>query len=138
MFIAAAGHRLAGREEIGLEELAEEPFISREPGSGTRRVPSEHFARHGFTPRIRMELASTEAIKQAVAAGLGVSVLSEHTLAGEEHRIAKLKVGRFPLQRMWYIAHRKGKRLNVVSEAFLNHCRQFRVERLDGPMRRMA
>jgi DNA-binding transcriptional LysR family regulator len=138
VFIAAADHRFVGREEIALEEFADEPFISREPGSGTRRVLTEHFTRYRFTPRIHMELASTEAIKQAVAAGLGVSVLSEHTLDGEEHRLAKLNVKRFPLQRMWYIAHRKGKRLNVVSEAFLNHCRQFRVERLDGPIRRMA
>lgn len=136
--IAAKDHRLGGRREVPIEQLAEEPFISREPGSGTRRTLAEHFARYGFSPRIHMELASTEAIKQAVASGLGISVLSEHTLEGEERRLQVLNIKRFPIQRMWYIAHRKGKRLNVVSQAFLNHCRQFRVHRVGGPVRRIA
>jgi DNA-binding transcriptional LysR family regulator len=136
--IAATDHRLAGRKEVPLEELMKEPFISREPGSGTRRTLAEHFGRYDFTPRIHMELASTEAIKQAVAGGLGISVLSQHTLEGEERRLAVLSVQRFPIQRMWYIAHRKGKQLNVVAQAFLNHCRQFRVHRVGGPVRRVG
>ena len=91
------------------------------------------FGHYGFSPKIRMELASTEAIKQAVAAGLGLSVLSRHTLAGEKNRLAILDVQRFPLERLWHIAHRHGRRLNVIAEAFLTHCRAFEASQIDDP-----
>ncbi len=130
--IGPTDHRLAGQTKVSLEELATESFISREPGSGTRRVLTRLFGHYGLTPQIRMELASTEAIKQAVAAGLGLSVLSRHTLIGEENRLAILDVQRFPLERLWHIAHRHGRRLNVIAEAFLAHCRTFETAKLIG------
>src|SRR5512135_250302 len=74
--IAPAGHRLAGRR-IRLAQLAGERWLMREPGSGTRLVAEEHFENVGFAPDVAMSLGSNEAIKHAVAAGLGVAVVSQ-------------------------------------------------------------
>ncbi|MDX9768554.1 MAG: LysR substrate-binding domain-containing protein [Ectothiorhodospiraceae bacterium] len=121
--VARQDHPLAGRKKISLKRLAEEPFILREPGSGTRLAIERHFTQHGLMPRIRMELGSNEAIKQAIAGGLGISVLSSHTLAleGEQGLLQTLDVSGFPLMRQWYVAYPAGKHLSAVAEAFLGH-----------------
>jgi DNA-binding transcriptional LysR family regulator len=79
--LAPAAHPLAGQQRIPLARLAEEPFLFREPGSGTRIATERLFAGQGLKPRVRMELGSNEAIKQAVIGGLGIAVLSRHTRA---------------------------------------------------------
>ena len=121
--VARQDHPLAGKKKIPLKRIAEEPFILREPGSGTRLTIERHFARHGLAPRIRMELGSNEAIKQAIAGGLGISVLSGHSLAleGERGPLQTLDVAGFPLMRKWYVSYPAGKHLSVVAEAFLAH-----------------
>lgn len=121
--IARNDHPLVGKKKIPLKHLAEEPFILREPGSGTRLATERHFAEHGLKLKVRMELGSNEAIKQAIAGGLGVSVLSSHTLAleGEQGLLQVLDVAGFPLMRKWYLAYPKGKHLSAVAEAFLAH-----------------
>lgn len=121
--MARHDHPLAGRKNIPLERIAEEPFILRENGSGTRLATERHFAEHGLSLRVRMELGSNEAIKQTIAGGLGVSVLSLHTLAleGTTGLLQPLDVAGFPLMRRWYVAHPGGKHLSVVAEAFLKH-----------------
>ena len=121
--IARNDHPLVGKKKIPLKHLAEEPFILREPGSGTRLATERHFAEHGLKLKVRMELGSNEAIKQAIAGGLGVSVLSSHTLAleGEQGLLQVLDVVGFPLMRKWYLAYPKGKHLSAVAEAFLAH-----------------
>lgn len=119
--IAAPRHPLAGRPHISLKRLESEVFISREPGSGTRRAAERHFSRHGVEFRMAMEMSSNEAIKQAVEAGLGLGIVSLHTLELElaMNRLVILDVERFPIMREWFVAHRKGKRLTRVAQAFL-------------------
>jgi len=119
--LARHDHPLAGRKRISLQRIAEEPFLLREPGSGTRLAIERLFAEHGLAPRVRMELGSNEAIKQAIAGGLGISVLSSHTLAleGEQGPLQILDVRGFPLMRKWYVAHPAGKHLSAVAETFL-------------------
>jgi DNA-binding transcriptional LysR family regulator len=86
VIVAAASHRFAKLREIPLEDLAAEPLVVRESGSGTRRVSEEHLQAAGLRLdqlRIAAELTGIEAIKAAVEAGLGVSILSNATLAKE-------------------------------------------------------
>jgi DNA-binding transcriptional LysR family regulator len=119
--LASRKHPLAARRNIDPKELADYPFIMRESGSGTRMATEEFFAERGIKLKIRMELGSNEAIKQAIDAGLGISVLSRHTLAlqGENGRLAILDVKGFPIPWQWYVGHNRGKRLSVIASAFL-------------------
>ena len=128
--VARNDHPLAGKKKISLKRLGDEPFILREPGSGTRLATERHFAQHGLAPRIRMELGSNEAIKQAIAGGLGVSVLSSHTLAleGVQGPLQVLDVAGFPLLRQWYVAYPAGKHLSAIAEAFLAHLLQTKAD----------
>lgn len=116
-------HPLAGERGISLARLADEPFIIREPGSGTRMAMEALFAAHGLMPRIRMELGSNEAIKHAIAGGLGVAVLSRHTLAleGESGPLTVLDVEGFPLPWHWYVGYPTAKELSVVARTFLDY-----------------
>lgn len=120
--IASPRHPLASRRQIPLAEVAREPFITREPGSGTRMAAERHFAEQGEAFSAVMEMSSNEAIKQAVEAGLGLGVVSIHTLEMELTlgRLAVLDVAGFPLQRYWYAVHREGKRFSAVAQAFLD------------------
>ncbi|HEB98152.1 MAG TPA: LysR family transcriptional regulator [Thiotrichales bacterium] len=118
--IAAPDHPLAGRRKIPLEVLAGETFLVREKGSGTRSAMERHFAEHGISLSTPMEMSSSEAIKQGVEAGLGLGLLSLHTLEMELalERVVVLDVESFPIMRHWFVVHRKGKRLSRVAEAF--------------------
>jgi len=124
--IASAAHPLAGKRGIALDELASMRFILREKGSGTRLACDRHFGALGFRPDVRMELGSNEAIKEAVAAGLGLSVISRHALAARhaDRKIAVLDVDGFPVQSNWSTLYRKGKKLSPVALAFLHHLEQ--------------
>lgn len=124
--IASAAHPLAGKQGIALDELASMRFILREKGSGTRLACDRHFGALGFRPDVRMELGSNEAIKEAVAAGLGLSVISRHALAARhaDRKIAVLDVDGFPVQSNWSTLYRKGKKLSPVALAFLHHLEQ--------------
>ncbi|MBA3032965.1 MAG: LysR family transcriptional regulator [Gammaproteobacteria bacterium] len=120
--LARHDHPLAASRSIPLSRVAEEPFVLREKGSGTRLATERHFAEHGFKLKVRMELGSNEAIKQAIAGGLGVSVLSSHAIALEGSGVLQpLDVKGFPLMRQWYVAYPKGKHLSAVAESFLEH-----------------
>jgi len=120
--VAPPDHPLAGKKNIPLERIAEERFISRELGSGTRATREKLFANHGLETKTYMELGSGEAIKQAVMAGLGISVLSLHNLRLELDAgiICELDVQHFPLMRRWYAVHPKGKKLSKISRRFLD------------------
>lgn len=125
--MACREHPLAGVPDIALARLFEEPFIMREPGSGTRdallRLCQEHKLE---PPSVRMEFGSNEAIKHAIAAGFGISVMSLHTLAleGTSGAIALLDVQGFPIQRHWYLVHPKGRKPSVVAKTFLDFVTQ--------------
>ena len=120
--IAAPTHPLAAKNRIMLKHLERETFITREPGSGTRKAAERHFSRYGVEFHSVMEMSSNEAIKQAVEAGLGLGILSLHTLELElaMQRLVVLNVERFPIMRQWFVVHRKGKRLSTVAQAFLD------------------
>jgi len=120
--LAPRAHPLAGQSNIDPRQLADYPFIMRELGSGTRIATEDFFAQRGIKLKIRMELGSNEAIKQAIDAGLGISVLSRHTLAlvGEDGRLTILDVKGFPIPWQWCVGFNKGKRLSVIAKAFLN------------------
>ncbi len=121
--MAPRDHPLVNQKNIPLSRIAEEPFILREPGSGIRDTALKLFESKGLQPRVRMELGSNEAIKHGVVGGLGLSVLSLHTLTleGEKGPVAILDVEDFPIQRQWYLVYPKNKELSVVAKAFLEY-----------------
>ncbi len=123
--IAPANHPLASKKKITLERLALEPFLLRESGSGTRMVTERLFEESGLKLRMRMELGSNEAIKQAVIGGLGVSVLSRHTLEldAPSKQFVVLDVQGFPIKRHWYFAYPAGKQLSIIARTFIEHLR---------------
>ncbi len=122
MIIAHPQHQLVGKKRIPLAALAEETFLVREIGSGTRLAMERCFASHHVELKTGMELGSSEAIKQGVIAQLGLSVLSQHTLTLElaSGVIRLLDVENFPLIRHWYIVHLTEKKLSLVARTFLN------------------
>ena len=120
--MARRDHPLVGRRNIPVQRLAREYFLMREPGSGIREATLKLFDRHGIQPKIRMELGSNEAIKQAVIGGLGIAVLSLHTLSSEGTcgPIGLLDVSEFPIVRQWNIVHPRRKVLSTVAQTFLD------------------
>ena len=125
--MASRDHPLTREANIPLKRLLDEPFILREPGSGTRSALFRQIEAKGLTPPVaRMEFGSIESIKQAISAGLGISVLSLHALAleGTSGPIAVLDVQGFPIHRYWYVAHPKGKKLSLVGQAFVDFVRE--------------
>ncbi|MCP4993938.1 MAG: LysR family transcriptional regulator [Gammaproteobacteria bacterium] len=118
--IAPPDHPLAGKEKIPLERLMEESFLLREAGSGTRQVMERFFKEHQLEVKRGMEMTRNEAIKQGVRAGMGLGIVSTHTieLEVETGRLAILDVEEFPLKRQWHLVHRRGKRLSPAAEAF--------------------
>jgi LysR family transcriptional regulator, low CO2-responsive transcriptional regulator len=121
--LAARNHPLAKEKNIPIARLAEETFIMREPGSGTRKALQQMFEAHNVPLKAKLDLGSNETIKQAVAGGLGISVLSKHTLAleGANSQIAILDVVGFPIERQWYIVHTSGKQLSAIAQAFYEY-----------------
>lgn len=124
--LAAPGHRWAQRKQIPFEEFASEPFLMREPGSGTRMVAENLFAERGLRPAVRMELGSNEAIREAIASGLGVSILSRYTLGQEApaEQLVMLDVVGLPVERYWAFAYPIGKQLPASAENFMNFTRR--------------
>ena len=117
---ARPDHPLAGVSRIPLSRLAEENFILRERGSGTRNAVERFFDARGVKLNTSMEMSRNEAIKHAVMAGLGLGIVSMHTLEFELalNRIAILSVEGFPIMKEWYLVHRTGKRMTPISQAF--------------------
>jgi DNA-binding transcriptional LysR family regulator len=115
-------HRV-NRDPIDLRELATSRFILREPGSGTRMATDAHFRSLRFNPEMKLELGSNEAIREAVAGGLGVAVISQHALQGQAsgHGVVVLNVRGFPLQSQWHVVHHKGKQLSPIATIFRDH-----------------
>ena len=119
--VAPVDHPMAGRKKIALKAIAEQPFIIREPGSGTRIAVERLFAEHGYSLNIRMELGSNESIKQGITGGLGIAVISQHTLTrGDLTELTILDVEGFPISWQWYVGHPRGKRLSVTAKTFID------------------
>lgn len=132
--VASPDHELASQSGVSLDRLAEEVFLLREVGSGTRAAVEELFEVAGKPLKIGMVLGHVEAIKQAVAAGLGVSVLSEVAVKREVHyhTLAILNVEFFPLQRRWYIARLTERPLNANTAGFIEFLHEFRLQNEGG------
>jgi LysR family transcriptional regulator, low CO2-responsive transcriptional regulator len=121
--IARYDHPLAGKKNIPLEAIANEPFIMREIGSGTRKAIQQFFLEHEITVPVRLEIGNNEAIKQAIAGGLGISVLSRHVLNLEKTNgeFTILDVKHFPIRQKWYVVYPLGKKLSVIARTFLEY-----------------
>ena len=121
--IAATGHPLTKKKSVTLASLSDQRFILREKGSGTRMMADKYFKSQKFRPDIRMELGSNEAIKEAVAGGLGIGVVSKHALHGhqKEHGVAIIQVKGFPIMSHWHIVHPAKKQLPPVALGFKYH-----------------
>lgn len=120
VMIAPAGHILTKQGRIPMSEMDKEHFVVRESGSGTRSAIERFFSRHNIKFNTAIEMTSNEAIKQAVEAGLGLGIVSIHTLELELEtgRLQVLDVEGFPIVRNWYIMQRKGKRLSPAALEF--------------------
>lgn len=118
--VAPPGHPLCLERNIPVKRLASETFLVRESGSGTRSAMERFFAEHKIKINKGMETDTTEAIKQAVQAGMGLGIMSQHTaeLELETGRLKILDVQGFPIIRYWHVVNRKNKRLSSVANAF--------------------
>ncbi len=119
--LAPVNHPLAGEKNIPISKLSNEPFIMREPGSGTRRAVQKLFDENDVKVKVKLELGSNEAIKQAIAGGLGISVLSRHTLMPYAEDLTILDVEHFPIKRDWYMVYPNGKQLSIVGRTYFEY-----------------
>jgi DNA-binding transcriptional LysR family regulator len=119
--VAPAGHRLVGKRKLSLKDLADQPFVMREPASGSRLSLEKAARKAGAKLRIAMELGSNGAIKHAVESGLGLAVLSRYACALELSggRLVELDVTGFPIRRDWHIVHLRRRRLPASVQAFI-------------------
>lgn len=127
VLVAPADHRLAGMEELTRADLAGETFLIREPGSGTRSLFEAFIGETGGRPvKLGMELGSNESIKQAVIAGLGIALLSAHTIGAEieSGRLVRLDVDGLPIVRQWYVICRTDRSLSPTARAFRDFAEQ--------------
>ena len=119
--VAPASHKFARKKAVSLSAIADEHFIMREQGSGTRIAVEQKFADAGLSLKVRMELGSNESIKQGITGGLGIAVLSLHTLtSGDMSELTVLDVQGFPISWQWYIGHPRGKRLSIIARTFID------------------
>ena len=119
IIVGSADHRLVGKRQIGLADLASETFLLREEGSGTRLLMQRLFAQAGLSPNLGMEIGSNETIKQAVIAGLGIALISAHTVSAElsDGRLAAFDVVGLPVVRQWFVVTQKDKHLLPAGKA---------------------
>ena len=122
VIVAPPNHPLVGQKKIPMSILKREPFVVREKGSDTWNSMEDGFGEHLKDINIAMEIKSTETIKQAVIAGMGISFLSAHTIGLElqSNSLEVLDAQGFPVMLNWYVIHRKNKRLPPVALAFKN------------------
>lgn len=119
---ASVSHPYAHRKKLSLAEIAHEPLLMREVGSGTRQIADELFARHGFQPYIRMEMDNNDAIKRAVAAGYGVALLSRYAVSAKPRHeaLTRLRVEGLPIRREWQLVFRNDKTLSHTEQELLD------------------
>ena len=137
VIIAAPGHKLAGSTHLTLTHLAAERLILREDGSGTRILMERACLAAGMAPRIGMTTDSNETIKQAVMAGMGIAVISRHTIGLELALglMVTLPVEGFPVMREWYVVHRRSMPLmpaHAKLQSFLQENGQIVIDELQS------
>lgn len=120
VLVTSVNHPFASQRQVPASMLSGEPFIMREHGSGTRAALDEYTKARYITPRVLMQMSSNEAIKQAVMADMGISLLSLHTIGLElaHGLIASPNVEGLPILRRWYVVNNLAKTLSPAAEAF--------------------
>ena len=123
--IAPSTHWAVGKP-VSIQALGSEAFLLRELGSGSRHVIDQHMQALGMQLKVRLSLASNEAIRDLVASGMGLSVLSRHALGSDFERdgLAVLAVEGFPLKQAWHVVHLRSKSLSMPAQAFLDELLQ--------------
>lgn len=120
--IAAEDHPLAGKKRLPLNTISKEPFLIREPGSGTRFAIERFLQERALELNIKMTIESNEAIKHAVMSRLGVSIVSAHTLAyGGMNGLSRLDIEELPIKSRWHFLWNSRRRLSIIASAFLDH-----------------
>jgi len=124
--LAPQNHPLANEREIDFERFAHEPLLVREPGSGTRLAAEEIFRKHGLAPRIRMELGSNDAIREAMIAGLGVALLYRYSLGADlrARKLAVLDVNGLPRDGEWHLMRPALKARSGIAQIFVAFARE--------------
>ena len=121
VLIAPPKHRLAAVRDISSQVLREEVFLMREEGSGTRAMMSQYLDNLGEgRPYRTIMMGTNETIKQAVMAGLGIAIISAHTVIAEQEagRLVTLDSPGLPIRRRWFLIRRKGVELSPIAERF--------------------
>lgn len=121
LMASSPDHPLAGKKNIDFKSLKDQAFLNREPGSGTRMVMQRLFDQYEISPNIVMELGTNEAVKQAIMAGIGISLISEYSLTLEESlgKISVLDVKGLPYENYWKLVYPKGKKLSPAAQNFI-------------------
>jgi len=124
--ICPVDHPLAQREKVSLKELSQECFVVREQGSGTRSAAERFFKEHHINFNTTMDMSNNRAIKHAVEEGMGLGIVSLHTLEIElkAQSLKVLNVEDFPIFRHWYVVEREGKRLSPIAMVFKEYLMQ--------------
>jgi DNA-binding transcriptional LysR family regulator len=124
--VAPNSDALFKSKRITLDALAQHRFIFREKGSGTRMAGDQYFRKMRFKPNVRLELGSNEAVRESVAGGLGIGVVSAYALHGlkKEHGVSVLALDGFSLPSAWHIVHPANKKLSPLAVAFKQHLRE--------------
>ncbi|MHA3886425.1 LysR family transcriptional regulator [Stutzerimonas stutzeri] len=128
--VAPPEHQLCQASRLSLQDLAAYPLLVREPGSGTRKACEEYFQQKRAHFAQTVQIASLDALREAVIAGLGVALLPRHavTLELTHGLLRELPVDELPLYRSWCVAHARGKRLSPVAQAFFAFIRDQRAQ----------
>ncbi|MGP9800586.1 LysR family transcriptional regulator [Rheinheimera sp. NSM] len=115
--IAPSEHWAVGQRQLSFARLKQERFLLREPGSATRMMFEAWLSSQGIQLSHSMQIESNEAIRLSVAAGLGLSVISGHTLLEGREKLAVLDVAGFPLNSHWYLVRNADKRLSYAAQS---------------------
>ncbi len=126
VLVGPIGHPWSKKKKVPLQQLAGVDLLMRETGSGTRQATLEFLAAHNMVPRIRMTLGSNEAVKHAVAAGLGLAIMSRHAITADPAHdgLCVLPVSSLPIKRNWQVVWRQDRRLPRVATVFLDFVRR--------------
>lgn len=140
VLVVPKDHRWARETSIPLERLAEEPFIARHRGSGTRMVTYDILENAGFDlQRLKVvaEMSTTEAVRQSVKAGIGISILSRQAVAEDvaHGSLAVVPIDGVSFHRPFYLVKRKGREASPISLAFEEHLRTHNHDDLKLSMR---
>jgi DNA-binding transcriptional LysR family regulator len=131
---ASPDHQLADKKNIQWKDLEKYDFLIRETGSGTRLVMERLLNEENIDPEMVMELSTNEAVKQAIMAGIGISLVSRYSLLNEEKmgKISVLDVKGLPYVNNWKLVYPKGKKLSPVARSFIDFARNKDIHAIIG------